>query len=287
MVIHSEPVSTYDRPTNRDEHKQHTHDDHCAEDQLDALRSNTEHHVHHARGDVGGKYHDQEPGEDDGITQKVGDELRKDVSVKEHAKPILVVVMGVSACGKSTVGAALANALGMPFTDADALHPQSNIDKMSHGVPLTDADRQPWLERVREEAAQTCKQQDADSAYTGRRGIVIGCSSLKLAYRDILRGIPQSPPETESENADAEASDPAALPTYFVHIRGTRDALLQRLQNRKGHFMKVNMLDSQLATLDPPEETGEPNVVTIELEATMEDQVREAKDGLKILGIEV
>ncbi|KAI5124236.1 hypothetical protein M0805_005085 [Coniferiporia weirii] len=261
------------------------------EDQLDQLRSDVEHHVHHARGDVGGKYHDWDPDEADDLAQRAGEDARGDAEVKTGAGPILVIVMGVSACGKSTVGAALACALGVPFTDADALHPQENIDKMSRGVPLTDEDRQPWLARVRAEAVRTCEQQRADADYSGRRGIVVGCSALKRAYRDVLRGHSL---ESGSESGDTLATGggggaaaPSALPTYFVHIRGTREALLQRMQKRKGHFMKANMLDSQLATLDPPEATGEPGVVVVELEASTEDQVREATDGLGKLGVEV
>lgn len=203
-------------------------------------------------------------------------------------------MQGVSGCGKSTLGAALAGALGLPFTDADELHPCENVDKMSRGVPLTDADRKPWLERVRAEAVRRSEAQeegkdtdkDGDGKQreeegTRRRGIVVGCSALKKSYRDILRG------HTQPEAREEGGLHPAALPTFFVHIRGARDALFSRMEKRKGHFMKAGMLVSQLDTLEPPEETGEPGVAVVDLEASTEDQIRQAIEGLKAAGFEI
>lgn len=157
---------------------------------------------------------------------------------------------------------------------------------MTQGIPLTDADRQPWLELVRAEAVRVCGEQTRDTEHTGPRGIVVGCSSLKRSYRDVLRGHtqPHSSPEL---NGDAPGMSPEALPTYFVHIRGTRDELMARMQNRKGHFMKASMLDSQLQTLEPPEDTGEPNVVVVDLTASVDEQIEQAKDSLRSLGVEV
>ena len=131
-----------------------------------------------------------------------------------------VVVMGVSGCGKSTVGALLAARLGVPFVDADDLHPQSNVAKMAAGVPLTDEDRWPWLRLVGQSLA------DAPA------GEVVACSALRRAYRDVLRE--------------------AAPDVRFVHLAGTREQLASRLSHRLHHFMPATLLDTQLATLEAP-----------------------------------
>ncbi len=134
--------------------------------------------------------------------------------------PIMrILVMGVSGCGKSSVGHALAEALSLTFIDGDDLHPKSNRDKMAGGTPLTDDDRWPWLDKVGKALAE------ADAP-----GIVIACSALKRTYRDrILAASPE---------------------TVFVHLTGSRELLLQRMQGRGNHFMKPEMLDSQLAILE-------------------------------------
>lgn len=130
-----------------------------------------------------------------------------------------VVVMGVSGCGKSTVGALLADRLGVPFLDADSLHPPENLAKMARGTPLDDADRWPWLRVV-------------GSALAGYPdGAVVACSALRRAYRDLLG---------------------EAVPGLrFVHLVGTREQLAARMRDRDGHFMPVSLLDTQLATLEP------------------------------------
>lgn len=129
--------------------------------------------------------------------------------------------MGVAGCGKSSVGAALAAALGLVYRDGDALHPPANIEKMSGGVPLTDEDRWPWLARVGRELALP----------GGAR--VIGCSALKRRYRDFIR---------------AEAGQPV----LFVYLSGTRELIGARMAKRSGHFMPLGLLDSQFAALEPP-----------------------------------
>lgn len=157
-----------------------------------------------------------------------------------------VVVMGVAGCGKSTVGSALACLLGVPFVDADALHPPANVARMGAGVPLTDADRAPWLAAVGAEIA-------------GRAdGVVVACSALRRRYRDTLRA--------------------AAPGTVFVHLTGTRDVLAARLSARLDPFMPPTLLDSQLATLEGlgPDEAGwELNVLwpADELAATAAERV--------------
>ncbi len=131
------------------------------------------------------------------------------------------VVMGVSGCGKSSVGAAVAERLGIGYIDGDDLHPPENIAKMSRGEPLTDSDRAPWLASVGQRLA----------AIDG--SVIIGCSALKRAYRDIIR-------------------ERAGEPVCFLHLEGSRETLSERMAKRSGHFMPVSLLESQLATLEAP-----------------------------------
>jgi gluconokinase len=138
-----------------------------------------------------------------------------------------IVVMGVSGCGKSSVGIALAEALGARFIDGDDLHPEANKAKMSAGIPLDDSDRWPWLDLVSKALAEEVVETSGGSF----SGTVVACSALKRAYRErILAGAPN---------------------TYFVHLDGSREILEQRLGARSGHFMPASLLDSQLATLEP------------------------------------
>jgi gluconokinase len=130
--------------------------------------------------------------------------------------------MGVTSTGKSSVGFRLADALGGRFVDGDDLHPAANREKMARGVPLGDADRWPWLDRV-------------GATLAGGEGTtVIACSALRRAYRDRLR-----------------TSVPDAR---FVHLTGPRDLIAARMAARRGHFMPPSLLDSQIATLEPPGE---------------------------------
>lgn len=134
-----------------------------------------------------------------------------------------VVVMGVSGSGKSTVGAALAEHLGWDHIDADDFHPRHNIDKMRAGTPLTDADRGPWLQALRDEL---------DRRAAARRPVVLACSALKKAYRDVLRGGIGS--------------------VGFVYLAAQAQELTERLASRDGHFFPAALIDSQLATLEQP-----------------------------------
>lgn len=142
------------------------------------------------------------------------------------SKSAPLVVMGVSGSGKSTVGAALAQRLRVPFVDADTLHPAANIAKMAAGQPLDDDDRYPWLEKVGQWLAGH------------REGAVVSCSALKRRYRDQLR-----------------AHCPGV---EFVHLRGSAELIGARLAARTDHFMPVALLRSQLKTLEPlgPDEAG-------------------------------
>ena len=128
--------------------------------------------------------------------------------------------MGVSGCGKSTVGALLAQELGADFLDGDSLHPVANVEKMAAGIPLDDADRQPWLEEI-----------GLRFARAGDRSLVIACSALKRTYRDLIRG--------------------GAPDARFVLLHGTAELLTARMVARPGHFMPPSLLTSQLQTLEP------------------------------------
>jgi len=154
------------------------------------------------------------------------------------------VIMGVSGCGKSTVGEALGRALDLVFVDGDALHPDANIQKMSSGIPLTDADRGPWLERV----GQVLRQSD--------RASIVGCSSLKRKYRDIIR---------------AEAGGEVG----FLHLYAEKAILADRVKKREGHFMPPALLDSQYADLEHLE-TDEAGIV-IDNSQALEQVIAAAK----------
>lgn len=151
----------------------------------------------------------------------------------------LILVMGVSGSGKTSVGRLLARRFGVAFADADDLHPQSNLDKMAHGEALSDADRWPWLLRVGEVLAEAAA---LDS------GLVIACSALKREYREvILRSAPA---------------------TRFVYLAGSPALISTRLSDRRDHFMPTSLLASQLEALEPlaPDEPG----VTVGIEHSVD-----------------
>ncbi|KAJ7451713.1 P-loop containing nucleoside triphosphate hydrolase protein [Mycena galericulata] len=182
-------------------------------------------------------------------------------------EPVFIVAMGVSGTGKSTLGAALAAALRMPYVDGDDLHPRANVDKMAAGEPLTDADRGPWLRAIRETAERIVgeeKMQQSQGEAERAPGVVIACSALKRVYRDVLRGV--------------GSTSPIVLRTCFVFIDGTRDVLMERMLQRTGHFMKASMLDSQLDTLEDPRD--EEGVVVVSVQDSTETQVQTAVQAL-------
>ncbi|SIO26584.1 gluconokinase [Agromyces cerinus] len=160
---------------------------------------------------------------------------------------IRIVVMGVSAAGKSTVGRLLGKRLGVPFRDADELHPAANVQKMASGAALDDADREPWLDSVGAEL---------DAATTG---IVMACSALKRSYRDRLRL--------------------AAPSTVFVHLHGSHALLAARAAARVDHFMPASLLDSQLAALEPlaADEAG----ITVDVSGAPAEIADRAATGLR------
>ena len=135
-----------------------------------------------------------------------------------------VVVMGVSATGKTTVGEELAEELGCEFIEGDSLHPSHNIEKMSEGIPLTDEDRWPWLQAI----AELVAVRDHEGVST-----VVTCSALKRSYRNVLCD---------------------AAPTFFVHLHAPFEVLEARMQQRSKHFMPTSLLKSQFDTLEPLED---------------------------------
>jgi gluconokinase len=163
-----------------------------------------------------------------------------------------IIVMGVSGCGKSTVGEELAGRLGIPFMEGDKLHPAANVAKMAAGTPLDDDDRWPWLDLV---GAELRKGYEAG-------GIVVSCSALKKIYRDRLR-------------------QACGGPLAFVYLEGSEALLTERMGARTGHFMPLSLLKTQLATLEAP--SGEDGVVTVNIDATPQAIVDNAFKGLSAL----
>lgn len=136
----------------------------------------------------------------------------------------IIVVMGVSGCGKTSVGAAMGGRERVPFLDGDDYHPQANVEKMRSGQPLDDDDRWPWL-------AILGKAMHEMAAVNGR--VFAACSALKRSYREALR-------------------EAAGEPILFLHLDGSPELIGERMAARMGHYMPTGLLDSQLATLEPP-----------------------------------
>jgi carbohydrate kinase (thermoresistant glucokinase family) len=167
------------------------------------------------------------------LRQRQGRESDKNAR-SSLGKTSVVVVMGVSGCGKSTIASMLAHRLNWIFEEGDWFHPQSNVEKMHSGEPLTDEDRWPWLEGIAAWIDATRR--------AGNHG-TIACSALKRSYRDILVG----------ERADVR----------IVYLKGGRDLIARRLAARDGHFMPPSLLDSQFAALEEPKLDEHPIVISI------------------------
>ena len=137
---------------------------------------------------------------------------------------MVLVLMGVSGTGKTTVGKALAAELGWAFVEGDDFHPAANVEKMTAGIPLNDEDRRPWLQALRRRVDEACGQKE---------NVVLACSALKHDYREYL-----------------ERHDPECV--HYVYLHGSEELIKKRLAARKGHFMNPNLLHSQFETLEPP-----------------------------------
>jgi gluconokinase len=168
--------------------------------------------------------------------------------VADEIAPCALVVMGVSGSGKSTIADRLAARLGWRYEDGDKFHPPANVAKMSAGHPLTDDDRWPWLQAIADEIDRTCN---------ASQRVVIACSALKHAYRDILVH--------------------GRKDVRIVFLNGTQDLIADRLAARKGHFMPPGLLTSQFRTLEPPQPGEQPIAVSIDatVEAIVDDIIRQ------------
>lgn len=165
---------------------------------------------------------------------------------------MIVIAIGVSGAGKTTIGKLLAQELGWPFYEADDFHSQANIDKLHRGIPLTDADRWPWLESLRQLIKRSLETGD---------NAVLACSALKRAYRERLH-----------------VSDEVK----FVFLRGDYALIEKQLRRRHGHFMNPELLRSQFADLEEPK--PDEDMVTIELGRTPQELVEEIKTKLRLAG---
>jgi gluconokinase len=163
---------------------------------------------------------------------------------------MMAIVMGVSGCGKTTVGRLLAGELGCEFIDADDLHPEANVAKMANGVALTDDDRWPWLDAI----VAAMHERAARGS-----GAVIACSALKEAYRDRLRRGGSGVDEVR-----------------IVYLKGDAATIASRLASRSGHYMPASLLDSQFAALEEPWDA-----IVVDIRQTTEEQVRQIAAALQ------
>ncbi len=161
---------------------------------------------------------------------------------------MIVIVMGVTGAGKTTIGLLLAAQLGWKFADADDYHPPSNVEKMRHGIALTDDDRQPWLERLRAEIT---------AWIAGGRNVVLACSALKSSYRHRLAAGPE---------------------VRFVYLKGSADLIAQRVRSRHDHFAGEQILAAQFADLEEPD-----NAVTVEIALPPQQIVNEVRTRLGLV----
>ena len=160
---------------------------------------------------------------------------------------MIIVLMGVSGSGKTTVGRILAEQLGWKFLEGDEFHPAANVEKMRSGIPLDDKDRQPWLAALQARLETACE---------GNENVVLACSALKDDYRDFL------------EHHDTECVE-------FVYLRGSEELIQRRLMERKGHFMDPKLLRSQFDALEAPDDE-----IEVEIDATPEEIVTEIRQQL-------
>ena len=161
---------------------------------------------------------------------------------------MVVIVMGVVGAGKTTVGSLLARELGWEFVDGDSFHPAANVEKMSRGIPLSDADRDAWLGAIH----------DAVERWVGeRRNVVLACSALKRVYRERIGVGPD---------------------VKFVYLKGSYKVIAQRLRARHGHFATEQLLDSQFAILEEPDDA-----VTVDVSLEPEEMVAQIKSGLGLV----
>ena len=173
-----------------------------------------------------------------------------DSTFAQNNNPVVIIICGVTGAGKTTIGQLLAQELEWEFHDADDFHPAANIAKMKGGVPLTDKDRQPWLDKLRELIEQ---------CLVAGKNAVLACSALKKAYRDRLR---------VSEGVK------------FVFLRGSRKRIVDQLHRRRGHFMNPALLSSQFEDLEEPQPSE--HALSLELGRSPREPVELIKTKLKL-----
>lgn len=154
---------------------------------------------------------------------------------------MITIIMGVSGCGKTTLGERCAETLGIEYFEADSFHPEENINKMSSGIPLDDDDRWPWLQLIKDKI-QNCQEAGVSAVFS--------CSALKESYRRFL-------------------GEGLAEPLEWVYLRGSFDTIHQRLESRKGHYQKSNMLKSQFDALEEPDYG-----IILDIEMPLDEKVR-------------
>ncbi len=171
--------------------------------------------------------------------------------MQARGKITAVIVMGVSGSGKTTIGEALAHKLGFAFEDGDSYHPASNVTKMHSGIPLTDEDRWPWLHAIAQAIDRKAKTDTP---------VVIACSALKRAYREVLVH--------------------GRKDVRIVYLKGSRDLIAGRLALRTDHFMPAALLDSQFATIEDP--LPQERVITVDIDASVGNVVSQIVRQLRV-----
>lgn len=163
----------------------------------------------------------------------------------------LIIVMGVSGCGKTVVGQHLARQLGIVFIDGDDLHTKENVERMRAGIPMDDESRKPWLQAICD-----C----AESHFGEGNSVVIACSALKAKYREKLRSV--------------------SGPVVFLYLHGDSAIILERMNSREGHYMPASLLDSQIADMENP--IGEPGVIQVDVGQPLEKMLQEANEKTRV-----
>lgn len=168
--------------------------------------------------------------------------------------PITIVVMGVSGSGKTSVGELLGRQLMIPFIDGDDFHPAANVEKMSAGIPLTDDDRWPWLDILGAKIGELAR---------GKGGVIAAASSLRKVYRERM-------------------TKAAGMPVTFAHLDGSADIIAARMAKRTDHYMPLSLLDSQIATLEPP--LTDENAIAVPIDGTVEEIAASILSALDLAG---
>ncbi|XP_049908050.1 probable gluconokinase [Epinephelus moara] len=177
---------------------------------------------------------------------------------------MIYIIMGVSGCGKSSLGALLSEKLGWPLHEGDDFHPQGNIEKMARGEPLTDQDRLPWLLKLHE-VIERERRSGSDA--------LVACSALKRLYRQIL--LYGSKALAFSSGPDQDILPPTYPDVFFIFLHGDYNLIQQRMVARRGHYMKADMLRSQFDDLEPP--SDEENVLPLDIRRSITDMAVEVE----------